>query len=366
MSDRVRDDDEDENDRPLARIVRRRNSPQFRRAMLLCGFFAVLVSMWLFWPAGEKGKSNQTYRETPTIGRFTNYTPPPADPPVVPVVAPPGLPDWWKNRQSQTQAQADTPPTVTPPSGSSSKPSRPSMIAFDVPPVPEALKPKPPPSAEDIANSQTHVAFQASAIPGVKAGLLKDTSRWLMPGLIRCHMNTAINSDTEGPFICELQGPVISDGNITLMDRGTQIIGRYNSQVKQGQKRLPALSATAWTPGPQNRCIVPLGGPMGDQLGRAGLPGSVDNHTLEKFGAAIALSAFDSAMGILQASVSQGGNTYLSFSNGGVSSLASEILRSKINILPTIETHQGDDAAIWILEPIDFSACHDIVSLSSR
>lgn len=200
----------------------------------------------------------------------------------------------------------------------------------------------------------TSVTFKGAPIVGAKAGAALDGDLLLMPGVIGCILDTAIDSTLPGPLMCHLDKPVISDSGVVLMSKGTRIIGNYSNEVKQGQGRLMAVSATAWTP---EHIPVPLGGPFADSLGRAGIDGNVDNHYAERFGGAVLLSLGQSAMSVLQSSVSKsGGNSYVSLSQGGgVTDLAQEVLRNTINIPPTITAQQGSEISLWVLTPIDFS-----------
>jgi type IV secretion system protein VirB10 len=67
----------------------------------------------------------------------------------------------------------------------------------------------------------------------------------------------------------------------------------------------------------------------------------------------VILSLTESGLGILQAAVAKGGNTYIS--TGSASNLAEQILQSQVNIPPTFSKHQGETIAIWLTAPIDFS-----------
>jgi type IV secretion system protein VirB10 len=202
------------------------------------------------------------------------------------------------------------------------------------------------------------VVYKGAQIVGAEAGPALDRSLVLMPGIIRCVLDTAIDSTLPGPLLCHMPSPVISDGGVVLMDKGTQVIGQYTSDVKQGQGRLMAVTATAYTP---NGIPVPLGGPFADDLGRSGLEGNVDTHLFQRFGGAVLLSLADSAFSLAQASVSKGGNSYVSLnSGGGVGSLAQEVLRNTINMPPTITKNAGDTISLWILAPIDFSKAYHL------
>jgi type IV secretion system protein VirB10 len=226
-------------------------------------------------------------------------------------------------------------------------PVRPAMLSYVVShsdgPRPAAAPPADPP--------QTGLAFAASSLPGVKASPAIDDTYQLMPGLLPCVLDTAIESDLPGPLLCHLPGPVYSPKGVLLMEGETQVIGRYESMGKNGGSRLMAVSTYAHTP---NGIWVPLAGvPMADDLGRTGFDGAVDNHYLERFGGAVILSLTESGLGIVQAAVSKGGNTYIS--TDSANNLAEQILQSRINVAPTLSKHQGETIAIWLTTPIDFS-----------
>ena len=225
--------------------------------------------------------------------------------------------------------------------------------------VPHSDGPKPaaaPGPREGGDPPQTGLAFQASSLPGVKASPAIDDTYQLMPGLLPCVLDTAIQSDLPGPLLCHLPGPVYSPKGVLLMEAGTQVIGRYQSMGRNGESRLMAVSTYAHTP---NGIWVPLAGnPMADDLGRSGFAGAVDNHYLERFGGAVILSLTQSGLGILQAAVSKGGNTYIS--TDSANNLAEQILQSQINIAPTFSKHQGETIAIWLTTPIDFSDSYRI------
>jgi type IV secretion system protein VirB10 len=314
----------------------------------------LLFSIWLFMPPREK--QQEPYKQAPRASRG-EYDPPKAvvervvaKPPVAAPQAAPAIADVQPPSFKEQMVGAQ------PPAGNAR-----TVYSYSVSQVPEYMKPKAAVAGEggggaERKDTPTHVAYKGTAVVGGKSGTMPDRNLVLMPGVLRCTMATAINSDLEGPFICNLPGDVMSPTGVVLMEKGTQIVGSYSSKVSTGQKRLMTVAGTAYTP---NGVVVPLGTPMADSLGRTGLEGDVDRHLMERFGGAIALSLVDMAFGLGQASLSKGGNTYLSFSNGnGVSSLAQEVLRSQIDIKPTITVNQGQDVALWIVVPIDFSASY--------
>ena len=310
-----------------------------RRKWLLIALGVVVLLAFLFTRGKPQHTPEAQKGDEPFIGVVVPYQAAKADAPAsspatttpatTPVSAPPIMPAL----RGQLRAAG--------------APVRPAMLSYVVPhtdsPKPATAMPADPP--------QTGLAFQASSLPGVKASPAIDDTYQLMPGLLPCVLDTAIESDLPGPLLCHLPGPVYSPKGVLLMEAGTQVIGRYESMGKNGVSRLLAVSTYAHTP---NGIWVPLAGnPMADDLGRTGFDGAVDNHYLERFGGAVILSLTESGLGIVQAAVSKGGNTYIS--TDSANNLAEQILQAQINIAPTFSKHQGETIAIWLTTPIDFS-----------
>ena len=229
------------------------------------------------------------------------------------------------------------------------------MYSYDAPstttPMPE------PPKAPD----RTGLSFKTSQIPGLKASPAIDDTYQLMPGLLLCVLDTAIQSDIPGPILCHLPGPVYSPKGVPLMEADTPVIGKYES-LNKGSSRLMAASAYAHTP---RGIWVPLGdAPMSDELGRTGLPGGINRYVLSRFGGAMILTLSENALNVAQALVSRGGNTYVNLnsggSGGGTSGLAQSIFQDQANQPPTFTKEQGEMIAIFLPEPVDFSDSYRI------
>ena len=333
---RARDEwEEDEEPEPLP-IWR-------RRKWLLIGLGAAVLLAFVFTRGKPQQAPDAQKGDETLIGVVVPYQPPkPASAPVKAVEA--------------TPAVAPAPPTMPAFRGqlatANTPPVRPAMLSYAVPHSDGAK----PVMAAPVDPPQTGLAFKAASLRGVKASPAIDDTYQLMPGLLPCVLDTAIESDLPGPLLCHLPGPVYSPKGVLLMEAGTQVIGRYESMGRNGGSRLMAVSTYAHTP---NGIWVPLAGnPMADDLGRSGFAGAVDNHYLERFGGAVILSLTESGLGILQAAVSKGGNTYIS--TDSANNLAEQILQSQINIAPTFSKHQGETIAIWLTTPIDFSDSYRI------
>jgi type IV secretion system protein VirB10 len=313
-----------------------------------------------------------------SLGSVITYTPPPmavahaaAQPPPPPPAAPPQTTQppptpaaerhdtgMFGNRWQQPPVVATATPTVAavPP-----EPRRPSMVSYYAPPPhPVAQQPAPDGTVRAAPGGGPDIAYGGTQLDGMKAGLIGDQTFLLMPGLLPCILDTAINSTFAGPIACHLPADVRPHG-VTLLDRGSIVHGMYDNKVMTGQARMAV--AADWIEDPATGCNIKFGNAqLSDGLGRAGIDGNVDAHIAERFGAAVALTFAENAISLAQAALSKGGNTYLSFSSGGggVESIASEILRSQINIPPTITVSQGSAIAVFVTRPLDFSACYSL------
>ena len=138
-------------------------------------------------------------------------------------------------------------------------------------------------------------ALQSEITPTVAAALLP-TQRLLLPkgAFLDCTLETAIDSTLPGLTTCITAYDTFSaDGTVVLLERGTKLIGEMRSQVQQGAARVFVLWTEARTP---KGVVVALASPGTDALGRSGLPGTVDRHFIDRFGAAMLVSLIDGAI----------------------------------------------------------------------
>ncbi len=172
--------------------------------------------------------------------------------------------------------------------------------------------------------------------------------------LIPCTLQTAIDSGLPGFVKCILPQSVRSmTGAVTLLDRGTQVIGQIRQGLIQGQDRLFILWTRAVTP---QDVAVDLASPAAGALGRAGVSGAVDNHFMERFGAAIMLSVIGGSLQAASNAAQTGsGNSYFQYLNTNTNQIANTALQSTIDIPPTLRKNQGDNISIFVARDLNFS-----------
>lgn len=233
-------------------------------------------------------------------------------------------------------------------SSDSTRPSIPNLAGL--------LGPQQPAPAAPPAESLT-ARLQPTSTPAALAQVLP-TQRLLLPkgAFIDCTLETALTSALPGMPTCITATDTWSaDGSVILLERGTKLIGESVGQAQRGSPRIFVLWVQARTP---TGVVVPLASPGTDELGRAGLPGSVNRHFFERFGAAILISVID---GAIQAAANRdgGGNTVI-LNPTSSQDIITEVLRSTVNIPPTVEKPQGDRIQVLVARDLDFRGVYEL------
>ena len=191
------------------------------------------------------------------------------------------------------------------------------------------------------------------------AALLGNSSLILAKGsYIDCALNNKLESTVPGIATCILTRDVLSkNGEVVLMERGSLVSGEYRSNLRQGSRRIFLLWNRVATPGD---VVIDLDSPATDGLGATGVPGHINTHFWQRFGAALLLSLVDDAARAITSTETD--NAQINF-NGAAnvsSDLAAEVLRSTINIPPTLYANQGARVGIYVARDLDFSTVYEL------
>ncbi len=199
--------------------------------------------------------------------------------------------------------------------------------------------------------------LRPSVTAAVQARVLP-TERMLLPkgAFVDCTLETAIDSTLPGMTTCVTASDTFSvDGKVVLLERGTKLVGETQGQVRQGAARVFVLWTEARTP---TGVVVPLASPGTDALGRSGLPGEVNRHFWERFGAAILISVID---GAVQAAVqSESGGGTVIYNPSSTENIMTEVLKSTVNIPPTVVVPNGDRIQVFVARDLDFRSVYEL------
>ena len=199
--------------------------------------------------------------------------------------------------------------------------------------------------------------LRPSVMSATRAQLLP-AKRLLLPkaAFIDCTLETAMDSTLPGMTTCITAMDTFgADGTVVLLERGTKLIGETRGEVRQGEARVFVVWTEARTPA---GVVVQLDSPGTDELGRSGLSGVVDRHWWQRFGAAALVSTID---GIVQAQVqssSRSGTVVLDPTAS--QDVLTEVLRSTVNIPPTIRVPNGARIQVLVARDVDFGPVYEL------
>jgi type IV secretion system protein VirB10 len=218
------------------------------------------------------------------------------------------------------------------------------------------IVPAAPASAPAARSGALPALLAPIATPAVQAHVLP-TQRFLLSkgAFIDCTLETAIDTTLPGMTTCITATDTFSvDGKVVLLERGTKLVGETQSEVQQGSSRVFVLWTEARTP---TGVIVPLASPGTDALGRSGLPGDVNRHFWDRFGAAILISVIDET---LQSALHSGSGGTVIYGPSPAVDVMTEVLKSTINIPPTLIKNQGDRIQVFVARDLDFRSVYEL------
>jgi type IV secretion system protein VirB10 len=208
--------------------------------------------------------------------------------------------------------------------------------------------------------------LEPTELRATSAAVMKDRDYWLTQGAtLDCVLQTKIISTVPGMVSCYLTRNVYStNGHVVLLDRGSKLVGRYQSGVQQGEARIFVVWTRAETP---NGVVVNLDSPGTGALGEAGVGGWADTHFWGRFGAAIMVSMIQSGTNAVAARLAGAAKT-TSISVQGPASAANDVVGktydSTINMPPTIYVNQGERISIFVARDLNFRNVYGLEPVS--
>ncbi|MFP3688106.1 MULTISPECIES: TrbI/VirB10 family protein [Burkholderia] len=163
---------------------------------------------------------------------------------------------------------------------------------------------------------------------------------------------TGINSDLPGEIIAEVTQPVYdtATGHYLLIPQGSRLIGRYDSQVAFGQRRVLMVWLRLILPDASSISLDKL--PGIDPAGYAGLEDGVDWH----WGRVLAGAALSTMLGVgselaVSNQGSANGNTVIALrdsSQDTANQVGQEITRRDLSIQPTLTVRPGFQVNVMV------------------
>ncbi|EAO1269913.1 type IV secretion system protein VirB10 [Salmonella enterica] len=216
-------------------------------------------------------------------------------------------------------------------------------------------------STETSSNSQALASRMKPARMAVaQASVMPHPNLTIAQGtMIPCGTNTELDTTVPGQVKCTVSRDVYSaDGTVKLIDKGAVVTGEQNSGIQNGQNRVFVLWSRLRNP---DQTIVNLDSSGTNALGSAGVPGQYNSHFWERMGDAVFFSVLTDGMKAGIASINNN-NSNVSFNTteNSTDQLATEALRAKINIPPTLYAAQGDAVSIYVARDLDFSTVYGL------
>ncbi|ANC55076.1 hypothetical protein A4249_01875 [Brevundimonas sp. GW460-12-10-14-LB2] len=162
-------------------------------------------------------------------------------------------------------------------------------------------------------------------------------------------LETAIDSTQPGPVRAVVSRDVRGfDGTRVLIPRGSRLFGAYQTDLSPGQSR----ALVEWT-----RLVRPdgvtiaLSSPAGDLQGRSGVRGRVDNHFLQRFGAALLRTTLDVGAAVAGRSLSRDAGVIIALPGSTQTSGSGNTARG---IQPTLRVEAGARVTALVSRDLEF------------
>lgn len=284
---------------------------------------------------------------------------------VPPVSAPPAPAPTARTLSTPAPQPFPQPPRFFP-----TPPIRPPMYTPPVEPLPQPPQLVPAPPRGGGASALVYDGTQSEAADGVASGssgggatgslsgerarasTFRNRSTTVPQGtLIPAVLETALDSTRPGLARALVQRDVRGfDGSRVLIARGSRLIGEYRADLQPGQNRASVMWTRLVQP---DGTTIALSSPAADTLGRGGVRGKVNNHFLERFGAAILQSTLD--VGVNLASRLGDNNTSVVVGAPLSQGVGAGALTGGSQVQRTLTVRQGTALMVFVSRDLDFT-----------
>ena len=173
--------------------------------------------------------------------------------------------------------------------------------------------------------------------------------------LIEASLETALSTDLAGNVSAIVSHDVWSfDMSRVLIPRGSRLFGRYDSDVGAGQRRVLIAWDRLVTTDGQSVSLAAYGT---DRIGRSGLPGTVRNHFLQRFGTAALISVIGAVPAVAAAKYNSNQVAADTAKNVGtdLGNAVNQVMADYLSIPPTISVSQGAVVMIRVDADLEFN-----------
>lgn len=163
---------------------------------------------------------------------------------------------------------------------------------------------------------------------------------------------TAVNTQLPGTVIAQVTQDVYGRNGRIAVPRGSRLVGRYDSQVTNGQTRV--LVAFQRVIFPDGRELVLGDAQSVDQQGTAGTKADVNNHFFKLLGASLLIALLDqgvAAAGPTQQVTNPSGSVYSGVEQSGAQAFAQagqQILQPYLSLRPTAVIPAGTSINVLV------------------
>jgi type IV secretion system protein VirB10 len=223
-------------------------------------------------------------------------------------------------------------------------------------------------------NSETRQTSQVKWLDSLatRAGTTREVLRPVVPPgqylvrtgkVIPAVLTREITSDAEGVITARSTENVYDSAGHLMIPKGSEFVGRYNSNVAFGQSRMSAAFTILRLPNGDSFTLPSA--EISDALGRGGIAGDVDRHFVQSFGAAL-------LMGVLADRVSQADKvpaTQIGTTSSGLTATGQvfvntanvELERAR-SIAPTITVPAGSRINVEVVRDMQLPAPYQVWS----